>query len=401
MFELTEQEKDIQRTVRRFADAEIRPRALEYDQAPKGNFCWDIVRKATEIGIPACYVPEKYGGMGVKGVSALIIEEELAAADAGISGVLTVTGLAITPIILSRDTDLMDRFLRPLAESGNSGDPQLWAFGITEPNAGSDVENTQGSKKARLMTFAKRDGDSYVLNGRKCFITNGSVAHWITIFACLDRKKGVNSWTCFAVPTDSKGFSIGTIEEKLGWRAAPAAELILEDVRVPVEYRIGKEGEAFGLNQASLAVSRPGVAAMAVGIAREAFEIALRFAAERYQGGKQIIEHQAIQIMLADMAIQIEAARSLAYNVGRIIDKKGIPSLKLSSMAKTFASDVCMKVCMDAIQVMGGYGYMREYRVEKCFRDAKLTQIFEGTNQINRLDVMEGLMEEIGFSPQT
>lgn len=249
------------------------------------------------------------------------------------------------------------------------------------------------------MTYAKREGDHYVINGRKCFITMGHLAKWVSVFATLDEKEGTEGWTCFAVSSDSKGFEVGRVEDKMGMRGAPAAELIFEDLVVPVENRIGEEGQAWSINRQCLSLSRPGVSAISVGMARGAFEIALNYAKKRFQGGKNIIEHQAVQMMLADMYILIEAARLLTWQAALIVSKVKPVPIKEPAMAKVFASDVAVKVCTDAIQIMGGQGYMKENRVEQFYRDAKLQQIVEGTNQINRLAIMEGLYEDIGYKP--
>jgi len=389
MFTLSDDLIAVQKLARQFAEREIKPIALKLDQAPKDYFHWDIVRKGAEIGLLSFFIPEAYGGAGQGVMCYAVLMEELSAACSGVALIFGAHGLGLAPIILSGDLEAWERFLPPIVEAERSGQPKLCAYAITEPSAGSDVEDPEGSRTARLTTFARKVSGGYVLNGRKCFISNGSVASLITVFASLDPAAGVDAWTCFAVPADSPGFSVGTIEDKMGQRACPAAELIFEDCFVPAENVIGGEGGGWALNQQVLASSRGPVGAIAVGIARAAYEAALAYAKERWQGGKRIIEHQAIRMMLADMRTQVEAARLMAWKACWLADNQLPPPAEWAAMAKVFCSDVAMRVTTDAVQILGGYGYMREYGVEKLMRDAKLTQIYEGTNQINRLAVME------------
>jgi len=299
----------------------------------------------------------------------------------------------MAPVAIAGDRAIMDRYFPEVAEAEKAGKPILWAFAITEPEAGSDVEDEKGSRTARLSTVAKREGDYYIINGRKQFISIGNISKYISVFATLDKTAGIDAWTCFIVPSDTPGFSVERIEQKMGQRACPTCALTFDDVKVPVENRVGEEGQGWALSRQSLAITRPATGAYGVGCARGAYEAALKYASERYQGGKQIIEHQMIQSMLADMAIQIEAARLLCYKAASLRPA----SMKFSSMAKVFGSDTAVKVCNDAIQVLGGYGYMQDYGVEKYLRDARVMQIYEGTNQINRIAIMEGLMDEIGY----
>jgi alkylation response protein AidB-like acyl-CoA dehydrogenase len=398
MFELSEELLLIQKTARRFAEREIRPIALELDQAPKDDFCWEIVRKGGEIGLLSFLIPEEYGGGGQAMMGYTILLEELSVACSGVATIFGAHGLGLAPILLSGDVEAWERFFPPVVAAERSDRPYLCAYAITEPEAGSDVEHEEGARTARLTTWARREGDEYIINGRKCFISNGSVASLVTVFATLDREAGIDAWTCFAVPTDTPGFVVGRVEDKMGQRACPAAELIFEDVRIPKENVIGGEGGGWLLNQQVLASSRGPVGAIAVGIARNAYEIALRYASERYQGGKPIIKHQAVKMMLADMAIKIEAARLLAWKASYLADTQLPPPRKEPAMAKTFASDIAVEVCLDAIQILGGYGYMRDYGVEKCLRDAKLCQIYEGTNQIQRLVILEEIERELNLT---
>lgn len=396
VLELSEELKAIKQTCREFGEKEIEPILLAEDQAPKEHFNWEIVRKGARIGLLGLAIPEEYGGAGHAMFGTGVAVEELCSFCSGIALIFGAHALGISPILFCGDYEAYERFLPPLA--GNDPDNiKLAAFAITEPDCGSDVEDTVGSRTAHLMTFAEKDGDSYVLNGRKCFISNGAEASLVTVFASLEKRAGVDAWTCFAVPTDTPGFSVGAVEDKLGQRAASAAELILEDVRVPKENVIGGERNGWILNRQTLDSSRAVVGAIATGIARRAYEKALKYATERYQGGKKIIEHQAIQMMLADMSIQLEACQLMWMSACYLADNEVPPPAKNSAMAKVFCSDAAMKITLDAVQILGGYGYMRDYGVEKCMRDARLTQIYEGTNQINRLAIMEAILEEISF----
>lgn len=398
LLELTDEQKEVQRMAREFADKEIRPILDELD-TESHELHWGLIRKACEVGLTSCWVPKRYGGT-ISGVESLILTEELAAADAGTAAGLSNAGLGIAPIAIAHNREQMDKYFPLFIEAEKRYDPVFWAYGLTEPNAGSDLEDNKGARKARLITYAERRGDKYIINGQKCFISMGNVAKYVSIFATVDPARSIDGLTCFIVPANTPGFSVGHIENKMGHRSVPAAELILEDVEVPVENRVGEEGQGWFLNLQSLAITRPAIGAVGVGIAREAYEIALKYAAQRYQGGTQIIEHSAIQMMLADMAIQIEAARLLAWQAIMYVKRVRPTPLKYSSMAKVFATDMAQKVCTDAIQILGGYGYMKEYRLEKLYRDVKITQIYEGTNQINRLAIMEDVMEEIGYDYQ-
>lgn len=395
LYKLTDEQKELQRTIREFADKEVRPISERLDQETH-EVPWDLILKGCRLGLTSCYVPKRYGG-SVSGIDSLIMTEELAAADAGTAFIFSATGLGIAPLAVARNKEQMDRFFPEIVEGEKKEQPVFWAYGLTEPEAGSDLEDNRGSRQARLVTTAVRQGDKYIISGRKCFITMGSVAKWVSLFATVDPERKVDGFTCFAVSTNSPGFSIGRVENKMGHRSVPAAELILEDVEVPVENRIGEEGQGWFINRQCLAISRPAVAAAAIGIAREAYEIALDYATKRYQGGTQIVNHEVIQVMLADMLIQITAARLLAWEAAIVAKEVRPVPMKYSSMAKVFASDMAVKVCTDAIQILGGYGYMKDYRLEKLYRDIKVSQIYEGTNQINRFAVMDDVLDEIGY----
>lgn len=396
MFELTEEEREIQQMARSFAKKEIKPYVNEIEKLPKDAIALDMVKKGMKLGFFSGYLPKRYGGV-LSGLSSVLFLEEIAAASGGLAILFSAIGLGFAPVAVARNKEQRDRFFPEIAEAEKRGELCYWSYGLTEPNSGSDAEYTPGAKEGKLLTRAKREGNHYILNGRKCFITMGHIAKWVSVFATMDGEAGIERWTCFAVSTDSEGFHVGRIEDKMGMRAAPAAELIFEDVAVPVENRIGEEGQGWLINRQCLSLSRPGVAAISLGIARGAFELALNYAKERYQGGRNIIEHQIIQTMLSDMYIQIEAARLLTWHAALMLGKVRPVPIKEPAAAKVFASDTAVKVCSDAIQIMGGYGYMKEYGLEQFYRDAKMQQIVEGTNQINRLTIMEGLMEDIGY----
>lgn len=376
-FEMTEEQKSIQKLARNFAESEIMPIAHEYDE--KEEVPWHVVQKAHELGLMNLNVPEKYGGQGLDHLTAAIIAEELSYACLGIAGSFGANGLALTPILLAGTEEQKEKFLKPFCSK-----PQLAAFGLTEPDAGSDVGN--------ISTKAVADGGDYVLNGRKCFITNGGIAALYTIFATVDKSMGIKGMCAFIVPGDTPGLSAGTKEKKMGDRASHVGEVILDNVRVPKANMLGNVGDGFKIAMATLDVTRPSVGASAVGVARRAFEEAQKYSKQRIQFGKPIAANQAIQFMLADMAMRIDAARLLVWRACSMLDKGQRITLE-GSMAKCFASDVAMSVTVDAVQILGGYGYMRDYPVEKLMRDAKITQIYEGTNQIQRLVIARELLK--------
>jgi acyl-CoA dehydrogenase len=354
----------------------------------------ELIREAARAGLLGSSLPEFLGGQGHDPLTGALVTEELAAACSGCAVLLGATMLGLAPILLSGDLEAIQRFVRPMAESWETDHPRMAALAATEPGLGSDF--IQGHPEGRARTRVERKGDGYLINGRKVFISNGSLASQVTVFATHDPDAPIReSMTCFAVPTDTPGFAVGQVFDKMGQRACPAAELLFDDVFVPEAHRIGKERGGWELNRQIMSVTRTPVAAIALGIARAAYDRALDYAAERVQGGTRIVRHQAIELLLADMAIRVEAARGLVWNAAAST-AAGRPSLKLASMAKTFASDAAVTNATDAIQVLGGNGYMREYGVEKLLRDAKLTQIYEGTNQINRFEIMEAVMHEIG-----
>jgi butyryl-CoA dehydrogenase len=397
-FELTGELKLLRDAVHDFADKELKPVAPELDKAETGTtykVLRGLFKKAGELNLTSLAVPEPLGGQGYLSLGAAVCMEEMAAVCGGLASMFGAHWLGQTPIIATADPEIMEKWLKPVAEAEERGKPQIWAFAITEPDVGSDAEYLEEWEPAipRVNVVARRDGDEYVINGIKRFISNAPIADFITVFATTDIKQGLEGWTCFVVPTDSKGFSIGVVEDKMGQRADPVSEIILEDVRVPIENRIGDEGMGWMLSQYTLAYSRGPVGAIALGIARGAYEKALKYASERIQGGKPIIKHQAIKLKLVDMFMKIRAARMLIHDACARVEAEYPPSLAEPSMAKVYASDVAVEVATEAIQIMGGDGYMKGFGVEKCLRDAKLTQIYEGTNEINRLTIADEIIK--------
>jgi acyl-CoA dehydrogenase len=389
---LSDEQREVQQWAREFAQREIAPRALLLDKDPESPEREVLLRAAARAGLLGSSLPDFLGGAGHDPVTGALVTEELAAECSGCAVLFGASMLGMLPILLSGNLGAIERFVRPIAQSWETDHPKLAALAATEPDAGSDF--IMGHPQGRLRTRVEKKNGGYLINGRKIFISNGSLASLVTVFASHDPTGPIReSVSCFAVPADTKGFAVGQVFEKMGQRAAPAAELIFDDVWVPEENRLGNEGGGFALNRLIMSVTRTPIAAIALGIARSAYEKALAYAEARTQGGGPIVRHQAIEIMLADMAIRVEAARALVWSAASSL-AVGKPSLKLSSMAKTFASDAAVTNALDAIQILGGYGYMREYGVEKLLRDAKLTQIYEGTNQINRFEIMEAIAAE-------
>jgi acyl-CoA dehydrogenase len=367
-FTLTEEQRNLREMAHDFAVKEIRPVAWEYDR--DGTWPQDIIEKAWEVGLMNSHIPEEYGGAGAGYLDGALIEEELSWGCSGIQTSLGCNGLAFTPVLIGGSEETKKEYLGRLIEA-----PLLASFCLTEPDAGSDVSG--------MRTTAQRKGDKYVLNGSKCFITNGGYANWYTVFAKTDKEAGHRGISAFVVPRDA-GVVVDKKEDKLGQRASNTATISFNDVEIPASNLLGEENEGFKIAMMTLDRTRPGVAAMAVGIARAAFEFATDYARERVQFGVPIAMHQAIQFMLADMATDIEAARLLTWKSAVALDQ-GMRNTLISSHAKRFAADAAMKVTTDAIQVYGGYGFIKEYPVEKLFRDAKIMQLYEGTSQIQRL----------------
>lgn len=374
-FSLSEDLRAIQARARRFAQEEILPIAAEYDR--KAEVPPGIVQKARAAGLLNVTIPKEYGGMSYGALQSAMIAEELGAACAGISITILVNGLALTPIMLFGNEEQKEKFLRPVAEGA-----KLAAFCLTEREAGSDA----GS----IKTTALPDGDDLVINGQKCFVTSGSLASILVVFAQTDPERGPRGVSTIVVPADTPGIRVVKVEDKMGQRASNTAELAFENVRVPQANLLGKRGRGFGIALETLDFGRSGVAALSVGLARAALEHATRYAKERQQFGAPIINNQAVAFMLADMAIKIEAARLLTWQAAWSADQ-GIKATAKSAMAKCFASDTAMQVTTDAVQIFGGMGYMKDNPVEKLMRDAKLLQIYEGTNQIQRMVIARQL----------
>jgi acyl-CoA dehydrogenase len=367
-FSLTDEQKDIRELAHDFAEKEIRPVAWELDK--DSDFPHEIVQKAWEVGLMNSHIPEEYGGPGLDYLTGCLIEEELGWGCSGIGTTLMCNGLATAPVSLGGSDEVKKEYLGMLTE-----EPKLASFCLTEPDAGSDVSG--------MRTTAVKKGDKYVINGTKCFITNGSHASWFTVYAKTDKEAGHRGISAFVVPRDA-GVVVDKKEDKLGQRASDTAMISFNDVEVPAGNLLGEENKGFKLAMMTLDRTRPGVSAMAVGIAQAAFEYARDYAKERVQFGVPIAMHQAIQFMIADMATKVEAARLLTWKSAALLDA-GERNTLASSHAKRFAADSAMEVTVDAVQVYGGYGFIKEYPVEKLMRDAKIMQLYEGTSQIQRL----------------
>ncbi|MEO0005281.1 MAG: acyl-CoA dehydrogenase family protein [candidate division WOR-3 bacterium] len=374
----TDTQKEIRDLARRFAVEKIKPVRQELDRT--GEFPFALMKEMAELGLMGIYIPEEYGGFGGGILEMCLVVEELSRVDGAVALGYAACGLGTFPIILAGTEEQKRRFLPRLAQG------ELAAFAITEAQAGSDAGN--------VKTRARREGDYYVLNGTKQFITNGSVAKIYTVIASTDPERGARGLSAFIIEDGTPGFTYGKIEDKMGIRCSKTAELVFQDCRVPKENLLGgKEGLGFIQTMRTFDRTRPGVGAQAVGIAQGALDEALEYAKTRVQFGQPIASFQAIQLMLADMAIQIEASRALVYEAARAADA-GVKNISgLAAMAKVMASDTAMRVTTDAVQILGGYGYMKDYPVEKMMRDAKITQIYEGTNQIQRLIIASELIK--------
>lgn len=369
-FQLTEEHEMIRKMVREFAKNEVEPTAAERDENQR--FDRGIFSKMAELGLTGIPWPEQYGGIGSDYLAYCIAVEELSRVDASIGVTLSAhTSLAGWPVYKFGTEEQKQKYLRPMAQGEKIG-----AYGLTEPGSGSDAGG--------MRTTAKLDGDHYVINGSKIFITNGGEADIYVVFALTDPSQKTRGTTAFIIEKDFPGFSIGKKEDKLGIRSSPTTELIFEDCKVPVENVLGKVGEGFKIAMMTLDGGRNGIAAQAVGIAQGALDAAVEYAKGREQFGKPIAEQQGVGFKLADMATNIEAARLLTYQAAWL-ESEGLPYGKESAMSKLFAGDTAMKVTTEAVQVFGGYGYTKEYPVERFMRDAKITQIYEGTQEIQRL----------------
>ena len=368
-FALTEEQKALRALAREFAEKEIRHKAAEYDE--RSTHPADIIAKAHELGLMNVHIPEEYGGLGLPGFEGMLIGEELSWGCSGVAVSIVANTLGAAPVLIAGTDEQKRQWLPPLSE-----EPLLCSFGLSEPDAGSDV--------ARIKTTAERRGDEYVLNGSKMFITNAGHAAWTVVFASTDRSRGHRGLSAFVVPMDADGVTIEKHLDKMGQRSTDTSAFALDDVRIPVANRLGEEGEGFKIAMKTLDFTRPGTAAGAVGVAQAALDYAVEYAKERVTFEVPIAMHQGVSFLIADMATEIEAARLLVWQAAWLADRGDRATLQ-SSFAKRFAADTVMKVTTDAVQVFGGYGYIKEYPVEKLMRDAKLFQIYEGTSQIQRL----------------
>ena len=367
-FTLTDEQKNLRDMAHDFAENEIRPVAWEYDK--EGTWPQDLVEKAWEVGLMNTHIPEEYGGPGISFLDGCLIEEELSWGCSGIQTSLGCNGLASAPVTIAGSHEIKKKYLGMLTEA-----PKLASFCLTEPGAGSDVSS--------MRTRATKKGDKYVINGQKCFITNGQYADWYTVYAKTDPEAGHRGISAFVVPRDET-VVIDKKEDKMGQRASNTATVTFNETEIPADHLIGEENHGFKVAMATLDHTRPGVAAMALGIQRAAFEFAKQYATERVQFGVPIAMHQAIQFMLADMATKIHASRLMTWNAATLLDQGKRNTLE-SSHAKRFAADSAMEITTDAVQIYGGYGFIKEYPVEKLMRDAKIMQLYEGTSQIQRL----------------
>lgn len=367
-FTLTDEQKNLRDMAHDFAEKEIRPVAWEYDK--DGTWPQEILQKAFDVGLMNTHVPEEYGGVGLSHLDGALIEEELSWGCSGITTSLGANGLASAPVAIAGSDEVKKEYFEDLTAS-----LKLASFCLTEPGAGSDVSG--------MRTRAVRKGDKYVINGSKCFITNGQYADWYTVYAKTDPEAGHRGISAFLVPRDDT-VVIDKKEDKMGQRASNTATVTFNDTEIDAKYLLGEENKGFKVAMQTLDYTRPGVAAMAVGIGRAAFEFACDYSKERVQFGVPIAMHQAIQFMLADMGTKLHAARLMTWNAATLLDQGKRNTLE-SSHAKRFAADSAMEITTDAVQVYGGYGFIKEYPVEKLMRDAKIMQLYEGTSQIQRL----------------
>ena len=368
-FSLTEEQNALQDMAREFAEKEMKPNAAKYDKGEE--FSEDVMKKAFEVGFLTCTIPKEYGGGGLNDIDTVIISEELAAGCAGMYTTMMVNALAYTPVIIFGSDEQKKKFLTPHTEKMSFA-----SFCLTEREAGSDASS--------IATRAEKVGNEYIINGSKCFISNGLIASQYIVFANSNPEKGTRGLSAFIVPRETPGLIVGKEEDKMGHRASNTVELTFENAKIPEENLLGKEGIGFIIAMRTLDKTRAPVGAAGVGVARAAMEYAVEYAKTRVQFGKPIALFQNTAFKIAQMAIEINAARHLVWHAAWLLDE-GKPCGKESAMAKTFGSDVAMRVTTECVQILGGYGYMKDYPVEKLMRDAKLLQIYEGTNEIQRL----------------
>jgi butyryl-CoA dehydrogenase len=377
-FQLTEDQKMVQKLAREFAEKRLAPSVAERDE--KEEFSRELFNELGEMGLTSICFPESYGGAAGDVLSYILAVEELCKADDGVGITLSATvSLCAWPIFAFGTEEQKQKYLVPLVEG-----EKLGAFGLTEPNAGTDA--------AAQQTVALLDGDDYILNGSKIFITNGGEAETYVVFAMTDKSRGTRGISAFIVEKGMEGFSFGKKERKMGIHTSITNELVFQNVRVPKENLLGKVGEGFKIAMNTLDGGRIGVAAQALGIAQGALDHAIKYSKERIQFGKPIAQNQALAFMMADMATKIDAARLLVYRAAYLKDQ-GLPYAKEAAMAKLYASDIAMEVTTDAVQIFGGYGYIKEYPVERLMRNAKITQIYEGTNQVQRMVISGAILK--------
>jgi acyl-CoA dehydrogenase len=375
-FRLGDEQRAIRDLAREFAQNEIVPVAAAYDRS--ADFPWQVARKAFEVGLLNLSIPPEYGGGGLGLLDQCLVWEEWAAGCAGITSALTITALSAAPLLVAGTDEQKRRFFGMLTR-----EPAVASYAMTEPDAGSDV--------AGIKTTARRVGDEWAITGTKRFITAGTAATWFAVFAYTDRAAGREGMSCFVVPRDTPGLTVARKEDTMGQRAGNTAEIVFEEAVVPRGNMVGPEGKGFKLAMEVFDRTRPPVGALAVGIARAALEHAFRYAGQRQAFGRPIGDNQAIQFKLADMATDVAAARHLTWHAAWLGDQ-GLRNAKEASFAKRFAADMCMRATIEAVQIFGGYGYTRDYPVEKLMRDAKVVQIYEGTSEIQRLIIARELM---------
>lgn len=376
-FELSDEQKALVELARQFGEKEMAPHVEHFDRTME--YPWPVIKKAHEVGLMNTHIPQEYGGLGLSVLDGCLIAEELTSFCSGMYTALEANGLAQAPLIVAATSEQKKEFLSPMTE-----ECLMAAYCVTEPAAGSDVQG--------IKTTAKKVGNDYVINGSKMWITNASVANWYFVLAYTDATKGVSGMTGFIVPAKTPGIEVGKKEINLGQRCSDTRGISFTDVKVPEKYRLGTEGQGFKIAMAAFDHTRPPVASAAVGVARSAMQHAMRYATERKTFGVPIAKHQAVGFMISEMAMNIEAARYLVWRSAFEIDS-GRRNTKYAAMAKAFAADMCNKVCSDAVQVFGGYGYSCEYPVEKLYRDSKIFQIYEGTSQIQRLIITKELFD--------
>ena len=376
-FSLSDEQKAFQELARKFAKETITPQVKHLDETME--YPWSIIKAAHEAGLMNTHIPQEYGGLGLGVFDGCLISEELAVACSGVSTAIEANSLAQAPLIVAATSEQKKEFLEPMTR-----EPIVAAYAVTEPGAGSDVQG--------IKTRATKVGNDYVLSGSKMWITNAGHASWYFVLAYTDPAAGVKGMTGFIVPRNSPGIELGKKEVNLGQRCSDTRGISFQDVKVPAKYRLGEEGKGFKIAMSAFDHTRPPVASSAVGVARAAMEHAIAYAQERKTFGVPIAKHQAISFMIADMAMNIEAARGLVWKAAFEIDQ-GRSNTKYAAMAKAFAADMCNKVCTDAVQVFGGYGFNTEYPVEKLYRDSKIFQIYEGTSQIQRLIISKEIFD--------